>query len=314
MNGAAQQVIADVRQSNSSVAVVSIRGHEQELVIDAGVDAVRPATFFEIASITKTMTALLLAEMVLAGEVRLDTAIGDVIDAGKNGTITVGQLATHTSGLPRLPGNLMMKASATPEDPYGHYGVDDLVAALHSDPPGPIVGEYSNYGYMVLGHVLTVVADNPYETLLRERVFDPLGMTDATADAFAIPEGRRVQGYRNNRPVQHWTKLIPGSGGVEASVEAMAIYLGAQLEPAATELDVAIEMTQRGLGGDELLGWQQMGSVVWHNGGSGGFSSFIGFDRTTTMGVVVLTNAGGTSTAVDGAGFRVLGYDKPEIG
>lgn len=309
----ADELLERLRREARCVAV-AVRGHRDAECVD---DVERLASknhYFEIGSLTKPLTALLLARMVLAGELSLDMPIGAAIPVERNSNITLQELATHTSGLPRLPGNLMAKARETPEDPYGRYDADDLLAALDEDVAGSKAPEYSNYGYMVLALVLTKVAGCNYESLLRSHVLDPLGMIEATADPNSIPLEQRVQGFGpNDQPVPHWTKLLPGAGGVEASITSMAAFLHAQLDPASSPLEMAIEMTQR-VFGDELLGWQRMGGLIWHNGGTGGFSSFLGFDRQAGSGVVILSNFGGGASTVDRAGLEALGVVNPLIG
>jgi CubicO group peptidase (beta-lactamase class C family) len=314
MASRSEEAIGDVRQANISVAVAVIEGGSMDLRVDPGADPVSQDTLFEIGSLTKTLTALLLADMVLGDEAALETTVGEVVAAGDNGGITLGHLATHTSGLPRIPHNLMAKASLTPDDPYCAYDADDLLADLQGHPVKPGAPEYSNYGYMLLGLVLAKLGGQPFSALLTERVLRPLGMNTATLDAESDAPDRRVQGYRNNAAVPHWSKLLPGAGGAEASIKDMAAYLDAELNPAASELEIALEMTQRPLPAyDECLGWQRAGAALWHNGGTGGFSSFLGFDRSQSAGVVILTNTGGGAPSVDRAGFRTLGITNPLV-
>jgi CubicO group peptidase (beta-lactamase class C family) len=140
-------------------------------------------------------------------------------------------------------------------------------------------------------------------------------MAGATIDAATEAADRRVTGYLHNKPVPHWSKLLPGAGGVEASINDVTAYLRAQLDPAAVELEVALEMTQRPISPyNECLGWQRAGSMLWHNGGTGGFSTFVGVDRGAGKAVGVLANMGSASALVDGAGFRALGVEDPLLG
>ena len=303
----AQQLIQIVRQSASALAVAVMEQGNCEVGIDEGADPVDETTLFEIGSVTKTLTALLLAQMVVAGETTFDTAIGDVMAAGDNGKITLAQLATHTSGLPRLPHNLMAKAQATPDDPYSTYEADDLEADLQAHPVQPAPPDYSNYGFMVLGLVLSRIGNQSLGSLLRDRVFLPLGMTSAILDAAVDAPRLRVQGYAGNQPVPHWTKPLPGAGGVEASITDMTTYARALLDPSGSALAAALELTlQPPAGHDVCLSWQRAGSLLWHNGGTGGFSSFIGFDRDAGRAVVMLSNSGGTSDSLSAIGMAAL--------
>ena len=296
------------------VAVAVVTGSDVEHAIAPGADPLTLDTHFEIGSVTKTMTALLLARLVLLGAVELDAPIGALFDAGANSSITLRQLATHTSGLPRLPPNLLPKARLDPDQPYGSYTLDDLLDALRSEAAtGGAAPEYTNYGYMVLGHALSVAADAPLAELLRVHVFDPLGMERTTA-APLVDDPSRVQGYRDGRAVPPWRKLVGGPGGVDSTIVDLGRYVRAFLRPDSSELEVAIEMTLSPLGaGRELLAWQQYGSIRWHNGGSGGFSSFVAFDRPSDRGVALLRNLGGGDPALDRAGIRFLGVSDPLV-
>lgn len=301
------------RDASAGVAVVVVGDdHPADVGVIAGVDPLDDTSKFEIASISKTMTALVLAQLVLSGQVELSTPLGEVMDAGPNSSITLRELATHSSGLPRLPGNLVSNAELDPDDPYASYTTSDLVEALHLDRAGGKTPEYSNYGYMVLAHSLTAATGRPFAELLTSLVLEPLGMTSATTAQPSEVE-HLVPGYRDGTRVPHWTKIVPGPGGVIASISDLTSYLQAQLRPEATDLEIAIEMTQAVGSDGECLGWQRYGPVHWHNGGSGGFSTFAGFDRQAQRGVAILVNSGTTNASVDRAGFVSLGITDPLI-
>ena len=299
-----------------AVAVVGGRAAEGTATV-GGADPVDETSLFEIASISKTMTALVLAQLVMAGVVELSTPLGDVLDAGANGSITLRDLATHTSGLPRLPANLVERLDALApseqlDDPYATYTPLDLETALRGAATGGRSTEYSNFGYMVLAHALSAAADRDFADLLQDLVFDPIGMTTATIAPPREVHGL-VPGYRDGCRVPHWTKLVPGPGGVLASITDLMAFLSAQLEPAATDLEIAIEMTQAVGPDNECLGWQRYGDVRWHNGGSGGFSTFTGFDRPNGRGVAILHNCGLANATVDRVGFVSLGLEDPLV-
>ena len=172
--------------------VIGIINGDQRRIITAGVArkstgaALTEDSLFEIGSITKTFTGILLADMVLKGEVALDDTVASYLPKGtilpmRNGKeITLRHLATHTSGLPRLPSNI---APADISNPYADYTVDQMYAFLADYTLERDIGElaeYSNFGMGLLGHVLAFKAGVPYETLIKRRIFDPLGMTNTT--------------------------------------------------------------------------------------------------------------------------------------
>lgn len=263
------------------------------------------------------MTALVLAQLVLSGAVQLSTPLGDIFDAGRNGSITLRELATHNSGLPRLPANLVARLDeidpgAQLDDPYASYTPADLAAAIREEDAAGKSTEYSNFGYMVLAHALAAATGRDFAELLRDLVFDPLGMTTASIASANELDGV-IPGYRDGLRVSHWTKPVPGPGGVIASIRDLERYLSAQLQPDSTDLEIAIEMTQAVGPDGECLGWQRYGNILWHNGGSGGFSTFAGFDRLAGRGVAILHNCGLSSATVDRVGFISLGVEDPLV-
>jgi CubicO group peptidase (beta-lactamase class C family) len=302
------EAIQDLREPRFGVAIAMVRDGEVEVRLSEGADALSSRSRFEIGSVTKPLTALLLAVLAEDGVVALETTVGDVLGPGPNGAVTLEQLAIHTSGLPRLPPNLMVNASLTPDNPYSTYGSEDLCEAVGQEAygsPGSVA--YSNFGLMLLGHLLAVAAGEPFAPLLTQRVLEPLGMSGATADGGE--DADRLPGYAGNQPVPHWDQPLPGAGGVEASIDDMVAFVRAQLEPDRTLIGAAIRSTHalraEDAGGTVSLGWHWRGPAAWHNGGTGGFSSFAGFRHDTGTGVVVLTNRA-PEPPPDRIGFRLL--------
>ncbi|MCG2583646.1 serine hydrolase [Massilia sp. TS11] len=273
--------------------------------------AVDGDTLFEVGSVSKVFTATLLADMVRRGEVRLDEPISGLLPAGvkapsRNGKeITLADLASHRSGLPRLPDNMAPKDR---RNPYADYGPEQLYAFLNSHTLAREPGEkyeYSNLGAGLLGHLLSLRAGKPYAQLLKERIFDPLGMQDTTVVLSPALAARMARGHDPMlRPTANWDMdALAGAGAVRSTVKDMLKFLAAEmgLKPAPVSLAAAMQDTQaaRAAAGSEAmqigLGWhilQRNGlSHVWHNGQSGGFHSFIGFDKAAQKGVVVLGNA-----------------------
>ena len=283
----------DARESASGTAVAVVDADDEAIHLDPGADVLTPSTRFDIGSVAKTFTALVLAEMTVAGDVDLEAPAAR--------EMTFLQLATHTSGLPRLPGNLMAKARQSPDDPYRNYTPDDLADAIAAVEvtPGPV--EYSNFGYMALGAALADTAGLSYGELLTARVLTPLGLADTGLGWEDAAE--RVPGYVGNRPVPDWTLQVPGPGGITSTVSDMARYLRAHLDPTATQLAGALELVQK-----HPLGWQAQGAVRWHNGGSGGFGAMVAFDRAASRAVAILTNREHSPT-IDALALRALRPD-----
>jgi hypothetical protein len=260
--------------------------------------------------------------MVENGEVALDDRIAtylppDVATPERGGkSITLVDLATHTSGLPRLPTNM---APENAENPYADYSADQLYAFLSSyDLPRDIGSqyEYSNYGVGLLGHVLSLAAGEDYEALVRTRIAEPLGM-DSTGITLSSPMRARLAiGHDARRePVGNWDlPTLAGAGALRSTANDMLSFLALHLGYAASELTPAAatmlnERRSAGAAGEVALGWHIMPGedteYVWHNGGTGGYRSFVGFEPKSRIGVVALTNLS-TPIGVDDIGRHLL--------
>lgn len=212
-------------------------------------------TVYEIASVTKVFTAVLLAEMAHRGEVRLDQPAGELLPPGvtaptyRGEPFTLAQLSEHTSALPRLPVNL--QATVTDEaNPYkdyqAHHLYEYLSAARLPFPPGS--GEmYSNLGTGLLGHLLGLRAGQPFEGLVAEWVLRPLGMADTAVSLSADQAARMAPGHDEaGKPTSNWdTPALGGAGALRSTVNELLTFLQANLDPAATPLAAALEECQR---------------------------------------------------------------------
>lgn len=322
------------RYSSLSVAIV-----RQSEVVYAGAfgladrqtgRAATPDTLYRIGSITKVLTTTLLAMLRDRGVVRLDDPVQQYLPAGVTlpqdphgaAVLTLRHLATHASGLPCLPVNLQ----GTKEDPYGGYTVEALYAGLAEtrlEYPTGMRESYSNLGMGLLGHVLERATGKSYEELLREYLFEPLGMT---ASAIRLTEEQRkklARGYQEeNLEVEaaDWDLgCLAPAGGVASTVGDLAKFLSLQLRAGESEVTpvaggTLLELhTPQRLYADWTgavgLGWQirrdeGRGDPVWHNGGMAGYSSYLGFSPRDQVGVIVLSNCG---RSVDELGYWLLG-------
>uniref|UniRef100_Q01UA1 Beta-lactamase n=1 Tax=Solibacter usitatus (strain Ellin6076) TaxID=234267 RepID=Q01UA1_SOLUE len=279
-------------------------------------------TIFEIGSLTKIFTSLLLADAVTHKEVALDDSAAKYLPetvkmperSGKS--ITLADLSTHSSGLPSLPGNLKLKDA---RNPYADYRVDDLYEflsgyALPRDPGSEF--EYSNLGGGLLGHVLACRAGTDYESLIRSRITQPLGMPDTGITLSGSMKGRMATGHNAMlAPVPNWDLAsLAGAGGLRSSandmltlLEAFLGYKDSSLAPAMKAmLEVRRPLGKMGIG----LGWFMLGAAAWHDGGTGGFRAFAGCDLKARIGVIVLSNAA-TPNGVDDIGIHLLNPKAP---
>ncbi len=281
-------------------------------------DPVTKETLFEIASITKTFTALLLMDQVEKEGMGLDDPIElylpNITIPEKNGKkITLRHLATHSSGLPCLPTNLELRGRLS--NPYKDYGVSELYAFLEShsleNEPGEKC-EYSNLGVGLLGHILYLKTGQTYESLIKE-LCATLGMQSTCITIGEAEAARLAIGHHMKRPVDNWDFLaLEGAGAIRSSAEDLIAYLKANI--ASHNLLKLCHQKQRefndqyGMG----LGWLIADdSIIWHNGATGGYRSFIGFDQNSNRGVVILTNS--TEYLVDELGFHILNPEKYPI-
>jgi CubicO group peptidase (beta-lactamase class C family) len=278
-------------------------------------------TEFEIGSVTKTFTALLLAQAVERGEVTLDDPAGDHLDLGGSAAaeVTLVELSTHRSGLPRIATTPVALATSLwssyrGSDPYP-YDLEALIEHARASgltDRGTVA--YSNLGVALLGQALAAAADTDYADLLQSRIFDPLGMTDTflpvTADG--LPDHARTGFTAAGRPADAWTlNAYAPAGGIRSTATDLAAYAQALLSAdPALGVDPARMLDPIGEAGDDpLIGlaWftqaPEDGTATWHNGGTGGFASMLALDREAKRGVLVLGN---TATSVDAVAMTIL--------
>lgn len=266
-------------------------------------------TIYEIGSVTKTMTAILLAEADRRGELSIDDALSDRLPEGVAGPTfggegpTLGQMADHTSGFPRLPANLAIR---DPSDPYAGYtrarlmsGVDGLVLERR---PGASYA-YSNFAPGLLGELLVDAAGAAgYEALLGSRLTGPLGMVDTSVTVKPGDAERLAPAHLADGSVTpHWDLAsLAGAGGVRSTAADLVVYGRAQLAARSGDaegLSAAIlrTHTRRAAvpGGAIALGWHiaRDGDTIWHNGMTGGSASAVFVSPALDLVVVVLANA-----------------------
>lgn len=250
---------------------------------------------FEIGSITKTMTAALLASLVGKGVLALDDEIGRWLDAGPNGNITLEQLATHTSGLPRLAPD----QPAGEANPYRDFTAERAEEGLRTATRTPDAGHlYSNFGYQLLGLALERASGQRYQDLLAERLLGPLGMTRTGVGGAG--GGTRLTGHAGGKPAGHWDFALPGPGAVEATIGDLAHYLAACLAPPDGPLGTAIRLCQQPrvrIDGQPAggLAWLIIDGLLFHNGGTGGFSASMTIDQAAGHAMAALVNTHGSS-------------------
>ncbi len=244
------------------------------------VGGVNVGNVFEIGSITKTFTASVLADMVGRGEVRLDDPVANYLPRAvrmpvRGRPITLLDLATQSSGLPRMPDNFTPRDSANPYADYSVQQLYEFLSRYHLPRDPGAAYEYSNLGMGLLGHTLSLKARTTYEQLVTRRILTPLGMTETAITLTPAMRARLAPGHDGEgHVVPNWDlPTLAGAGALRSTAKDLLAFLVANLDSTATPL-------------------------------SRGYRSFIGFDPVRRIGVVVLCNNGNEN--VDDIGFHLL--------
>lgn len=276
-------------------------------------------TVFEIGSISKTFTGILLADRVIKGESKLDDPLQKYLPKGvtaptRNGeSIKLFHLSNHTSALPRLPGNLN---PANPANPYADYSEKQLYDFLTNYTLTRDISsqyEYSNYAAGLLGHILAGKKGVTYEQLITDVICRPLQLSTTFITLTPDMKNNLAFGYSDGIEVANWDfSALAGAGAIRSSVADMAKDVSANMGIVKSELYQAMELSHKnsrteGTAPKVGLGWHISGTddleIIWHNGGTGGYRSFAGFTKKGDKGVVVLTNS---TASVDDIGMHLL--------
>lgn len=266
-------------------------------------------SIYEIGSVTKTFTGILLAKAIEEQKVKADDDIRKYLPAScknlsyKNTPITLIQLANHTAGIPRIPENLESQKNFDAKDPYKNYTKELLFAELSKFKPEYMPGtksEYSNTGMALLGIILADVYHKSYAELVKEKITGPLKMDHTFEVVPAAEVTQFCTGYdEKGHETSYWSFAdLAGCGGLRSTVEDMITYLEANLD----EKDQAIALShattfQSGKYNSIGMAWNNQQSLsgtvtTWHNGGTYGFSSFAAMIKKLQSGLVVLSNSG----------------------
>ncbi len=282
---------------------------EAEQVVFVGNPSFGRETLFEYGSVTKVFTALLLSELAAEEQVALTDSLNAYLPKAvrdeKWRDVTLAQLATHSAGLPRLPPNMnALYMFRNGDNPYAAYDKTLLFDALEQtelEPPGEF-NAYSNFGFGLLGTLLSRPTGEPYKAMVETRIFGPLGMTGATTVGWSSKRAAPPLDRHGNETGYWDFAALAGGGAARGSVTDALKFLRASMGAcggagqlaaancrAQRETDVmAYKDVAQGLGWVRLA--SPAGDIVWHDGGTDGFSSFLGFNVRTGEGLVVLAN------------------------
>jgi CubicO group peptidase (beta-lactamase class C family) len=264
-----------------------------------------PTALYEIGSISKVFTGVLLAQAVERGDLSLDDTLGRLL-AGKVtftsdavAAVTLRQLITHTSCMPRLPADFHA-GGADMADPYRGYDRARLwkaLAAMRFESAPPCTASYSNLGVGLVGELLSERYGQPWDVLVRERITGPLGMRD-TVVALGDKAPRFVPGFAGNKPTPPWEMAaFVGAGGLRSTAADMLLFGRALLAGRSGPLGAAAERVVTPLARfDGDIGYALFvrgpahKRTFTHNGGTGGYRSQLLLAADTGEVVIVLAS------------------------
>jgi D-alanyl-D-alanine-carboxypeptidase/D-alanyl-D-alanine-endopeptidase len=292
------------------VGVIDAKGRRVVSYGSLAKDDKRPLngdTIFEIGSMTKVFTSLVLMDMVQKGEVALTDPVAKYLPSTvkvperNNRKITLQDLSTQSSGLPRMPSNFAPK---DPTNPYADYTPEQLYQFLSGYQLTRDIGaqyEYSNLGVGLLGHALTLRAGVNYESMVRSRILDPLEMNHTRVTFTPEMKSRLAVGHAGPNVTPNWDIVtLEGAGALRSSANDMLTFLAANLgyikSPLAAAMAAEISIRRPTTIPDTEIAYawhiqsKNGNSIIWHNGGTGGYMTYMGFDQKSRAGVVVLSN------------------------
>lgn len=335
-DAAIEQILADRidrDQANVAIAVAVIEDGVPRFVSHGTMSKDDPTpvdehTLFEAGSITKVMTNVLLAQLVIDGKIDLDAPLTDYLPEGtvlpeRDGkAITAFDLATHSAGFSGLPEALIARGAA---NPYSGYGADELMAWIAEYELPRAIGEkfeYSNVGIALLAQAIEHVSGKPYAELLQQQILDPLGMTETRLATAPGAIAGMAQGHdAGGEPVPNWDfDAFAPVGGLVSNTADLTKFIAAASgvvdSPLAPAFAIMLDRTRPAGGAGEVigLGWFNLTEggrdIAWHNGITGGYRSFAGYDRKTGNGVVVLSSMV-TQAGIEDIGLHLLDPTMP---
>jgi CubicO group peptidase (beta-lactamase class C family) len=292
-------------QGTGAGLAIGVVKHGERRVYTFG--TAKPDSIFEIGSISKTFTGLLLSQMAEEDKVRLDEPVRELMPQGtvakpRGNEITLLDLATQHSGLPRMPGNMNTVDSGNPYADYHAADLYDDVAKRGVGRTGDARFLYSNFGFGLLGQALAARSGSSWTDLIQRTITRPLHMNDTAVSLSPDQQSRFIQGHDgNHRPVHAWDVAdgLAGAGALRSTADDMLTYLDANLHPdQRAPLSSALRKSHQ-LQADVgprtriALAWlyNADNATYYHSGGTGGFSSYSCFNPRGDYAVIVLLNS-----------------------
>jgi len=329
-NGIKDNIMARVDNGINTGIVVGIIDAKGTQYYSYGVkslktnETVNEHSVFEIGSITKTFTGIILADRVIKGEANLDDPLQNYLPVGTTAPIRndafvkLVHLSNHTSSLPRMPDNFN---PVNPNNPYADYSEKQLYDFLNSFTLIRDIGseyEYSNYATGLLGHIMATNKGVTYEKLMIDVIALPLNLNDTRITLTPKMKANLAIGYHEGTEVGNWDfTTLAGAGAIRSTAVDMLKFVSANMGKRKSNLYPAMQLSHKSSrveGSNPMvgLGWHKMGSkgseIIWHNGGTGGYRSFVGFTQGGDKGVVILSNS---TASIDDIGMHILNPKSP---
>lgn len=288
--------------SIQGLAIAVVKEHESATLClghsdSASQTMLDPNYYFELASITKTVVGILYSKLILEKKITLETKCAYFWPELKDrevGRVTISELLTHSSGIPRLPSNLKPQ---NPMNPYLDYTYNDLMLELLQLNIGPKKYLYSNLGFALLGKIMEIIYKDKVPNILRKEILLPLGISEICFSNELEPVKLTTAYSHKLEKVEHWVLgEFEAAGGMRATIGQMKEYLKANIWPGKTQLKDAILDSHKFIffDGENKLGmaWHngmKSGNIL-HDGGTYGSSSLMEFNPKTRTGIVILSN------------------------
>lgn len=276
------------------------------------------ASIYEIGSITKTFTGILLCHAINEGKVNPEDDIRKYLPGSypnlefQGKPITLKNLSNHTAGFPRMPTNFQEQKDYEEHDPFKNYTREQFLAYLRNvtlkAKPGT-VSDYSNYGVALLGMIMENVYKKPFDELITTYVARPAGMKHTTCEVKGNDRTLLTTGYYEGKEWPYWTlNMFNPAGGLKSCIADMAAYIRTNMKE--RNPDFALSHQPTFTDGHNKIGFawvitakDNKETLIWHNGETGGFTGFAGYIRESNVGMVILSNS---TTGVEYIANKVL--------
>jgi CubicO group peptidase (beta-lactamase class C family) len=268
---------------------------------------------FEIGSITKVFTSTILASLVENKKINLTDEINSIYPFAFKDNIKINfeSLANHTSGLSRLPENLDLSNEINPYKNYGKPEIEQYLKNLLK--LGNKTYSYSNLGTGLLGYTLGLSQKTTFQNLLKKIIFDKYKMKNSFTSSQNLGNNLIKGMNKKGEIVSNWDfDVLFGAGGILSTTKDLVLFANAHFNPKNKELELTRKTTFEIKGNTKIgLGWHKLESengktLLWHNGGTGGYSSSIIMKVEEKTAVIILSNVADINVQIDALSYDLI--------